>query len=228
MRGIPLSPVPDRIGLAVDDVDKVGVEIPASGLVHDITQFVDVGGRVGGVAGSGGPGAVGGSQAEFHRPQGSPVDATHDQGRAEFVAGVVGTGTLVLIVLGGVGGEGEHTPVVNDQGNTAGASGEDVADGILGGLDQGGEKDGVVLQEPAHGADGGIRTGGTGEHRQSVGGGVERVAVPAHEIPEAGLQPAVELLEEVTMRGNLPQSKSCDHTYAQRGEVIKTPQLRNS
>ena len=100
--GVPAAVMADRVGLAVDDVDRRAAQPPALGRGHHVVELVDVPRRQGGPAEPGGEHARGGAEAELHRPQRAAVVGVDDQGGAQLVAqvGVVGPDIAVALRRG--------------------------------------------------------------------------------------------------------------------------------
>ena len=151
--GLPLPVAADRIGLAVDDMHQRLAEVPAPAVRHHVEHVVEMGGPARGAPRPGAEQAVGGAQAEFHRPERLAVGGIDRQRRTEFVADVVLVGAAEAVGVGG--GVGDHRPVVDDQRHRRGGSADGGANGVLGGLDQRRQRDGLVVEEAAHGLDGG-------------------------------------------------------------------------
>ena len=100
--GLPAAVVADRVGLAVDDVDRRAAQPPPRRRGHHVVELVDVPRREGGPAESGRKHALGGAEAELHRPQRPAVGGINGQGGAQLVAQVGVVGADVAVALGGV------------------------------------------------------------------------------------------------------------------------------
>jgi hypothetical protein len=91
----------------------------------------------------------------LHGLQRPLVGCIGDQGRAEVVADVLAVRPLEAVLLAGVGvGVGvevEHAPVVDVQNHVRVRTGDGRADSVLKGLDEGGERDVLVVEEAAPG-----------------------------------------------------------------------------
>ena len=136
---VPGAVVADRIGFAVDDVNRRLAGVPAPGIVRGAEEFVDVGDRFEFGTGAGGEDAVGGTQSEFHGAEGPSGIGIDDGAGAEIAAEVSGVGALEEIAFGGAGAEGEHAPIVDGEGDRGGGTSEGIADGFSGRFDECGE-----------------------------------------------------------------------------------------
>ena len=215
--GVPAAVVADRVGLAVDDVDRRAAQPPPRRRGHRLVELVDVPRREGGPAESGGEHALGGAEAELHRPQRAAVGGIDGQRGAQLVAQVGVVGADVAIALGGVPIEVEHAPVVHDQDEPAGPPGQLRADGVLGGLDQGMEGDLRMVEEAGHGPRRGERLRRARQGGQPRHGGVDGVRVLTHELPEPILVAAIHAAEMESILTKITKSQNCVHTYACEG-----------
>ena len=197
--GLPAAVMADRVGLAVDDVDRRAAQPPPSGRGHHLVQLIDVPRREGAPPTRVESMPVGGAEAELHRPQRAAGGGIDGQGGAQLVARVGVVGPDVAVALRAVLVEVEHAPVVDDQDEPAGGLGQGGADGVLGGLDEGMEGDVLVVEEAAHGPRGGEGPGGPRQGGQPRHDGVDRVRMLAHELPVSILVTAVQVAEMIAM-----------------------------
>ena len=98
--------MPDRVGLAVDDVNHLRAEAHRGDAVHARQDLIDVG-DVGDGFGFGGQDGPLDGQADRDGSQAGPVVAARDQDGGEAVADVMLMGELAPVRLAFVGSEGE-------------------------------------------------------------------------------------------------------------------------
>jgi hypothetical protein len=93
---------------------------------------------------------------------------------------------------------------VNDEGEWCGTLGELFSDGVLGGFDEGVERDVVIVEESRHPPDGGVGLCGSWESRNPGDRRVDGVGVPFHDLVEAVLEPLVQITKKVAMLALCP------------------------
>src|SRR5208283_736758 len=112
-------------------------------------------------------------------------------------------------------------PVVHDQDEPAGPPGQFRADGVLGGLDQGVERDVIIVEEAGHGPRRSERLGGSRQGGEPRHGDVDGVRVLTHELPEPILVAAMHAAKMESILTKITKSQNCVHTYARGAEVLE-------
>jgi hypothetical protein len=113
--GVPLPPVVDRIGLAIDHVDHGRGEVQVADILHGVQNLIDMTTIFRRNVVARAEHAVVGGQGDQHRGDRRAVVAADRQNGGEVVANVLGMGEDFAVGLGGMGAEAERRPVVNGE-----------------------------------------------------------------------------------------------------------------